>query len=189
MLAATNRDLLKRVASGQFREDLYHRLNVIRIDLPSLNERVEDVPLLAKRFLHNTAQQLQAEIKTLSAAALDKMMAYAWPGNVRELENVCRWLTVMAPAKNVGVEDLPKELIATSGGIQTHDWEVALAKLVRHRLNAGHHNVLDDLAKRFEAILLRVALDHTGGHRQNAAKLLGWGRNTLTRKLKDLDLD
>ena len=189
VLAATNRDLVKRVASGQFREDLYHRLNVIRIDLPSLNERVEDVPLLAKRFLHNTAQQLQAEIKTLSPAALEKMMAYAWPGNVRELENVCRWLTVMAPAKNVGVEDLPKELIAASGGMQPQNWEVALAKLVRHRLNAGHQNVLADLAKRFEAILLRVALDHTGGHRQNAAKLLGWGRNTLTRKLKDLDLD
>jgi len=189
VLAATNRDLEKQVKEGHFREDLYHRLNVIRIDLPSLSERAEDVPLLAKRFLRASAEELQVEMKVLSDDALNKMMAYDWPGNVRQLENMCRWITVMAPAKSVSIEDLPKEVLGESAEPKTQDWESALAKLVRQRLNMGQQDVLDDLIKRFEGTLLKVALDYTGGHRQNAAKLLGWGRNTLTRKLKDLNLD
>lgn len=189
VLAATNRDLEKQVAAGHFREDLYHRLNVIRIDLPSLRERVEDVPLLAKRFLRTSAEELQVEMKQLSKDALDKMMAYDWPGNVRQLENICRWITVMAPAKNVSAEDLPKEITQATVEASPQDWEAALARLVRQKLNMGQQHVLDDLLRRFEAIMLRVALDHTGGHRQNAAKMLGWGRNTLTRKLKDLEID
>ena len=190
VLAATNRNLEKQVAEGHFREDLYHRLNVIRIDLPSLKERLEDVPLLTKRFLRTSAEELQVEMKQLSSDALDKMMAYDWPGNVRQLENICRWITVMAPAKTVGVEDLPKELLQPAvEQIPQHDWEAALARLVRQKLNMGQQNVLDELLKRFEAVVLKVALDQTGGHRQNAAKMLGWGRNTLSRKLKDLDID
>ena len=189
VLAATNRDLEKQVEEGHFREDLYHRLNVIRIDIPSLRERVEDIPLLAKRFLRNSAEELQVEMKVLSDEALTKMMAYDWPGNVRQLENMCRWITVMAPATTVSVEDLPKELLGVRQETQSLDWEGALAKHVRQRLNLGQQDVLEDLVRRFESTLLRVALDHTGGHRQNAAKLLGWGRNTLTRKLKDLNLD
>ncbi|MFT6033438.1 MAG: two-component system nitrogen regulation response regulator GlnG [Arenicella sp.] len=189
VLAATNRDLEKQVEQGYFREDLYHRLNVIRINLPSLRERAEDVPLLAKRFLRTSAEELQVEMKVLSEQALVKMMAHDWPGNVRQLENVCRWITVMAPAKSVSVEDLPKELLGVSPEVATQDWESALAKLVRQKLNMGQQDVLDDLLKRFEGVMLKVALDHTHGHRQNAAKLLGWGRNTLTRKLKDSGLD
>lgn len=189
VLAATNRDLEKQVEQGHFREDLYHRLNVIRIDIPSLRERAEDVPLLAKRFLRASAEELEVEMKVLSDQALVRMMAYDWPGNVRQLENMCRWITVMAPAKSVSIEDLPKELRGDSTETSAQDWESALAKLVRQKFNMGQHDVLEDLLKRFEGVMLKVALDHTGGHRQNAAKLLGWGRNTLTRKLKDSGLD
>ena len=188
VLAATNRDLEKQVEAGEFREDLYHRLNVIRIDIPSLRERAEDVPLLAKRFLRNSADELQVEMKVLSDPALVKMMAYGWPGNVRQLENMCRWITVMAPANTVSVEDLPKELSQVVEEPVSYDWEASLTKLVRQQLSMGKQDVLDDLLKRFEGVMLKVALDHTGGHRQNAAKVLGWGRNTLTRKLKDLDI-
>lgn len=189
VLAATNRDLEEQVKSGQFREDLYHRLNVIRIDLPSLKERIEDIPLLARRFLRISAEELEVERKTLSEPAIKKMMAYSWPGNVRQLENICRWITVMAPAQSVSPEDLPKEITTATAEVTPQEWEAALAMLVRYQLKMGQKNVLDDLLKRFEAIMLRVALDHTGGHRQNAAKVLGWGRNTLTRKLKDLEID
>lgn len=189
VLAATNRDLEKQVEAGHFREDLYHRLNVIRIDLPSLRERSEDVPLLAKRFLRASAEELQVEMKVLSDDALVQMMGYDWPGNVRQLENMCRWITVMAPAKSVSLEDLPKELLGKQQELTAQDWQSALAKLVRQKLNMGQQDVIDDLSKQFESTLLRVALDHTQGHRQNAAKVLGWGRNTLTRKLKDLNLD
>ena len=189
VLAATNRDLEKQVEDGHFREDLYHRLNVIRIDIPSLRERAEDVPLLAKRFLRTSAEELQVEMKVLSDEALVKMMAYDWPGNVRQLENMCRWITVMAPANSVSADDLPKEVLGSQYETTFQDWETALAKLVRQKLNMGQQDVIDELSKKFESTLLRVALDHTQGHRQNAAKVLGWGRNTLTRKLKDLNLD
>jgi len=188
VLAATNRDLEKQVERGEFREDLYHRLNVIRIDIPSLRERAEDIPLLAKRFLRSSAEELHVEMKVLSEPALLKMMAYDWPGNVRQLENICRWITVMAPANSVSIEDLPKELSQVIEEPVSHDWEAALTKLVRQQLAMGKQDVLEDLLKRFEGVMLKVALDHTGGHRQNAAKVLGWGRNTLTRKLKDLDI-
>ncbi|MBX2849368.1 MAG: nitrogen regulation protein NR(I) [Acidiferrobacterales bacterium] len=188
VLAATNQDLEQQVDNGNFREDLYHRLNVIRIDLPSLAERTEDIPLLAKRFLRSSAEELQVEIKHLSDPALHKMMAYNWPGNVRQLENICRWITVMAPAQTVSLDDLPKELSSEKVSNEPQDWEGALAKLVRQKLNMGEEEVLTELTKKFESTLLKVALAHTGGHRQNAAKVLGWGRNTLTRKLKDLEI-
>ena len=181
VLAATNRDLEKQVEAGEFREDLYHRLNVIRIDIPSLRERVEDVPLLAKRFLRSSADELQVEMKALSEPALVKMMAYGWPGNVRQLENMCRWITVMAPANTVSVEDLPKELSQVVEEPVSYDWEASLTKLVRQQLSMGKQDVLDDLLKRFEGVMLKVALDHTGGHRQNAAKVLGWGLRGLPR--------
>ena len=189
VLAATNRDLEEQVAQGHFREDLYHRLNVIRIDIPSLRERAEDIPLLAKRFLRMSAEDLEVEMKVLGDDALAKMMTYDWPGNVRQLENICRWITVMAPAKLVGLEDLPKELLAESEQEHADNWEAILAQVVRRKLNMGQRDVLNELGKSFESTLLKVALDHTGGHRQQSAKLLGWGRNTLTRKLKELGLD
>ena len=187
VLAATNQNLEKQVANGKFREDLYHRLNVIRIDLPSLSERLEDVPLLSSRFLRASAEELDVEMKVLSSEALEQMMAFSWPGNVRQLENICRWITVMAPAVNVSLEDLPKEVLDSQHVAKTNKWETLLAKQVQQQLNHGHQDVLSDLRKRFEGVLLNVALEHTGGHRQNAAKLLGWGRNTLARKLKEID--
>ena len=187
VLAATNQNLEQQVASGKFREDLYHRLNVIRIDLPPLSERLEDVPLLTERFLRASAEELDVEMKVLTVAALEQMMAFSWPGNVRQLENICRWITVMAPAVNVSAEDLPKEISPVDQVNTSKNWETLLAKTVQQQLNLGHEDVLGDLLKRFESVLLRVALEHTGGHRQNAAKLLGWGRNTLARKLKDID--
>ena len=177
------------MANGKFREDLYHRLNVIRIDLPPLNERLEDVPLLSRRFLQTSAEELDVEMKVLNDDALEQMMAFSWPGNVRQLENICRWITVMAPAVNVSLEDLPKEVLSAQPTSQNNKWEALLAKTVQQQLNLGHKDVLSDLRKRFESVLLNVALEHTGGHRQNAAKLLGWGRNTLTRKLKEIDQD
>ena len=191
VLAATNRDLEKQVAEGHFREDLYHRLNVIRIDIPSLKERAEDIPLLVKRFLRLSSEDLEVEMKILSDEALDKMMNYDWPGNVRQLENMCRWITVMAPATIVGVEDLPKELnIEALLDVPTSDeWEVGLAASVHRELSLGREDVLNDFVSKFEGTLLTVALEYTNGHRQNAAKLLGWGRNTLTRKVKELGLD
>ncbi len=187
VLAATNQDLEKQVANGKFREDLYHRLNVIRIDLPPLRERLEDVPLLASRFLKASAEELEVEMKVLSAEAEEQMTTFAWPGNVRQLENICRWITVMAPAVNVGLEDLPKEVRSIDKVVNVSKWEAVLATTVQKQLNLGRQDVLSDLRKRFESVLLNVALEHTGGHRQNAAKLLGWGRNTLTRKLKEID--
>ncbi len=187
VLAATNRDLEKQVELGKFREDLYHRLNVIRIDLPSLSERIEDIPLLSQRFLRASADELQVEMKQLSEEALTIMMQYRWPGNVRQLENICRWLTVMAPAKIVSEEDLPKEITPVDVvSADDLDWQAALAKTARQKMQAGQQDVLTVMEKQFEAVLVKEALKHTDDHRQNAAKVLGWGRNTLTRKLKDI---
>ena len=189
ILAATNQNLEQRVASGQFREDLYHRLNVIRIDLPALRERREDIELLTKHFLSKSAEELQVEPKALKDDALQAMVHYHWPGNVRQLENSCRWITVMAPGGVVDVQDLPKEVFAPTPDEGSQSWELSLAKVVRQQLNLGKDGILDDMAPVFEKILLDEALKHTGGHRQNAAKRLGWGRNTLTRKLKELGVE
>lgn len=189
VLAATNRDLEKQVELGHFREDLYHRLNVIRIDLPSLAERSQDVPLLAERFLRISAQELQVERKVLTAEALECLQNYHWPGNVRQLENTCRWITVMAPATSVGVEDLPKDISGFDFEPKVKDWQSSLGHYAKSQIQLGKQDILQDLTKQFEGTLLKLALQHTDGHRQNAAKLLGWGRNTLTRKLKELGMD
>ena len=189
VLAATNRNLEQQVAEGHFREDLYHRLNVIRIDLPSLTERAQDIPLLAERFLKVSAQELQVERKVLTADALKCLKEYHWPGNVRQLENTCRWITVMAPATKVNAEDLPKEITGVTPELKSNDWQSALAQQAKSQINSGKRDLLQDLNKQFESTLIKLALEHTGGHRQNAAKLLGWGRNTLTRKLNELGLE
>ncbi len=190
IIAATNQDLEKRVAQGKFREDLYHRLNVIRISLPALRERSEDIPLLAQHFLQRSAEELQVDAKKLSPQALEKLTHYHWPGNVRQLENMCRWMTVMAPGQVVTKDDLPPELeqSATPSG-QGEEWSEYLKKQAQLKLSHGDDNILNDLAVEFERVLLRAALDHTHGHKQEAAKRLGWGRNTLTRKLKELGVD
>ncbi|MES1945506.1 Fis family transcriptional regulator [Salinisphaera sp. PC39] len=203
IIAATNQDLESAVAKGEFREDLYHRLNVIRLRVPPLRERREDVPLLLRHFLARAARELQMDGKRLHPDVTDYLATLDWPGNVRQLENLCRWLTVMAPGAEVLIEDLPAELrgrdpgeaadpTAPSGGTsvtQAVEWDQQLARWAERALAEGGQHILDEALPRFERVLIRTALAHSGGHRQEAARLLGWGRNTLTRKIKELAMD
>jgi two-component system, NtrC family, nitrogen regulation response regulator GlnG len=190
VIAATHQDLEERVKLGLFREDLFHRLNVIRLRLPPLRERREDIPLLTKHFLAHSANQLGVEPKQLSQAALRYLTAVNWSGNVRQLENVCHWLTVMAPGQNVDVADLPPELKEESSKpSSTGTWQEALAKEVMDALNRGESNILEGKTKEFERIMITKALQHTDGRRIEAANQLGLGRNTLTRKIQELGID
>ena len=190
IIAATHQNLEQRVQAGDFREDLFHRLNVIRIQLPSLRERQEDIPQLANHFLKLAAKELSVEPKTLDKSAVNFLKHCEWPGNVRQLENICRFLTVMASGQEILIDDLPAELTETSKSIQTGDqsWQSALETWLDQELKSGKSAILDELQPEFERIMLRKALAHTQGHKQEAAKKLGWGRNTLTRKLKELNL-
>jgi len=187
ILAATHQDLEALVEQGRFREDLYHRLNVIRIDIPPLRERAEDIPQLMEFFLKKVAAELGTETKEIRPDALKVLEAFSWPGNVRQLENVARWLTVMASGREIHARDLPPEIrgaTASEGeGGSPVDWRDALKRWVQERYAAG----VTGLHRELEDELIRAALAATGGHKQEAAKLLGWGRNTLTRKLKDLE--
>jgi two-component system, NtrC family, nitrogen regulation response regulator GlnG len=189
VIAATHQDLERRVREGLFREDLFHRLNVIRMRLPSLRERREDIPLLAKYFLQKSARELNVEAKRLSEAALKYLQAQDWPGNVRQLENVAHWLTVMAPSVNIEVTDLPAELRAEAGAVAAQNWIAALEREAESLLNRGETGIIDSLTRQFEKALIVRALAHTGGRRIEAAHLLGLGRNTLTRKIHELQLD
>ncbi|MFO7858251.1 MAG: nitrogen regulation protein NR(I) [Ectothiorhodospiraceae bacterium] len=190
IIAATHQDMEQRVAEGTFREDLFHRLNVIRVHLPALRERREDIPKLARFFLARAADDLNVETKHLRPEVERYLMGLNWAGNVRQLENTCRWLTVMGNANEIQMEDLPPELrqeTATNDG--TDDWEESLAVWAERSLARGEEHILDEATPRFERIMIQVALRATGGRRQEAARLLGWGRNTLTRKIKELDLE
>ncbi len=189
VIAATHQDLEERVKLGLFREDLFHRLNVIRLRLPALRERREDIPLLTKHFLAHSALELGVEAKQLSPAALKYLTAVNWSGNVRQLENVCHWLTVMAPGQNVDVADLPPELKDDSKTTSTNSWQEALAQEVTDALNRGEQNVLDARTKDFERVMIIKALQHTDGRRIEAANQLGMGRNTLTRKIQELGIE
>ena len=189
VIAATHQDLEVRVREGAFREDLYHRLNVIRLRLPSLRERREDVPLLARHFLAKSARDLGVEAKRLSEGAVGYLAAQDWAGNVRQLENVCHWLTVMAPAQTVDVGDLPPELRESSAAGTDGDWTAALRRHVERALVRGESNLMDVLSRDFEKILIAKALAHTGGRRIEAATLLGIGRNTITRKIAELGIE
>jgi two-component system nitrogen regulation response regulator GlnG len=189
VIAATHQNLEARVREGGFREDLYHRLNVIRIRLPSLRERREDVPLLARHFLAHSAQQLGVEAKRLSEDALAHLSRLDFPGNVRQLENLCHWLTVMAPGQVVEQGDLPAEFREAGASATTGDWVAALDQEVERRLARGETGVLDVLGRQFERSLIQRALARTGGRRIEAANLLGMGRNTITRKIHDLGID
>ena len=187
IIAATHQPLEERVRQGLFREDLFHRLNVIRLRLPPLRERREDIPLLAERFLAQSSASLGVETKRLSTAALAGLSAYDFPGNVRELENLCQWLTVMAPAQTVELHDLPEELrVTASTNMPDGDWAQALAVELRRRLAAGESGMAHEMAQTLDRICLHTALEHTGGRKVEAAQRLGWGRNTLTRKLQEL---
>ncbi|MCP5141095.1 MAG: nitrogen regulation protein NR(I) [Gammaproteobacteria bacterium] len=195
IIAATHQNLEKRVQEGSFREDLFHRLNVIRVHLPSLRERREDIPLLAAKFLERAAKELEVEAKLLGKDAGEWLSRFDWPGNVRQLENTCRWLTVMATGREVHVDDLPREIRepGTAGDERGEggggDWKTGLRQWARARLAAGEAGLVTDAVESAERILIEVALQQTGGRRQDAAKLLGWGRNTLTRKIKELGME
>ena len=189
VIAATHQDLEARVREGTFREDLYHRLNVIRLRLPSLRERREDVPLLARHFLAKSARDLAVEPKRLSEAAMNYLVAQDWQGNVRQLENVAHWLTVMAPGQTVDVGDLPPELREDAAAGAEADWTAALQRHVEKSLMRGESNIMDVLSREFEKVLIARALVHTGGRRIEAANLLGIGRNTITRKIAELRLE
>ncbi|OAN19196.1 nitrogen regulation protein NR(I) [Photobacterium jeanii] len=191
IIAATHQNLERLVAGGDFREDLFHRLNVIRVHLPALKDRRQDIPQLTQHFLQRAADELAVEVKTLHPATEAALTELDWPGNVRQLENTCRWLTVMASGSEILPSDLPPELNQDSAPVAASDdpnWHHALAQWAQQALKQGEHDLLSDALPAFEKILLTTALEHTQGHKQEAAKLLGWGRNTLTRKLKELDL-
>jgi nitrogen regulation protein NR(I) len=190
IVAATHQNLKQRVKDGQFREDLFHRLNVIRVHMPPLRERQEDIPLLAKHFLAEAATELNMEPKHLDDEAAQYLAQQEWPGNVRELENTCRWLTVMSPGQTIHMDDLPPELKQTVKTSSENDnWEAGLRRWADQRFSQGEEALLTDAVPRFERIMIEIALKHTGGRRQDAAKLLGWGRNTLTRKIKELGME
>jgi two-component system nitrogen regulation response regulator GlnG len=189
VIAATHQDLEARVQQGLFREDLFHRLNVIRLRLPALRERREDIPLLIQHFMQKSARDLGVEPKRMSEAALKYISAQDLPGNVRQLENICHWLTVMAPAANIEVKDLPPEMRAVTTASTSKGWVAELATEAELRLHRGETSIMTELTQQFETILIRKALDHTGGRRIEAAQLLGLGRNTLTRKIQELQID
>jgi two-component system nitrogen regulation response regulator GlnG len=189
VIAATHQNLEERVQQGLFREDLFHRLNVIRLRLPPLKERREDIPLLARHFLLKSARELNVEPKTLSQAALAYLETLPWTGNVRQLENVCHWLTVMAPGQTIEISDLPPELRAEPAPAAAEHWVAALERELAQRAGRGETGLMDDFVARFEKACLRTALALTQGRRIEAAQLLGIGRNTLTRKLQELGLD
>jgi two-component system nitrogen regulation response regulator GlnG len=189
IVAATHQNLERLVERGEFREDLFHRLNVIRIQSPALRERGEDVPVLANYFLGKAAKELSVQVKSLSSEVERYLSQLPWPGNVRQLENTCRWLTVMSPATMVEMDDLPNELASevVSGQQGAGNWQMLFKQWAAQKALTGEEGVLAEVVPEVEHLLMEVALEKTAGKRQEAAKLLGWGRNTLTRKLKGSD--
>jgi len=190
VIAASNQNLQERVSRGLFREDLYHRLNVIRIELPPLSARAEDIPALLTHYMLVAAHELGVEAKLLAPDAQARLAAYEWPGNVRELVNLCRRLSVLAPGSEVHLADLPPEIAGSAAAARKEaDWAVALGGWAERPALKGAPPLLDAAQPQFERVLIRAALRRTQGHRQEAAKLLGWGRNTLTRKLRELGMN
>ena len=214
IIAATHQNLEKAVQEGRFREDLFHRLNVIRVRIPPLRERREDIALLLRHFLDAAAKELKTEPKQLLPEVLERLKAYDWLGNVRQLENACRWLTVMAPGRDIHLQDLPPELRqatasagaapveavaadaaphavapAAAGAAAGSSWNESLGRWAEARLAAGQSDLLGEAAPLFERTLINVALAACKGQRQEAARRLGWGRNTLTRKIKELGIE
>jgi len=189
IIAATHQNLETLVHAGKFREDLFHRLNVIRIHIPRLSDRREDIPTLAKHFLSRAAQELAVEPKLLKSETEEYLKNLPWPGNVRQLENTCRWITVMASGREVHISDLPPELLSLpQDAAPVTNWEQALRQWADQALARGQSSLLDSAVPSFERIMIETALKHTAGRRRDAAVLLGWGRNTLTRKIKELGM-
>ncbi|MDL2284297.1 nitrogen regulation protein NR(I), partial [Oxalobacter sp. OttesenSCG-928-P03] len=202
VIAATHQDLEQQVREGRFREDLFHRLNVIRLRLPNLSERKEDIPVLARHFLAQSARQLGAEAKRLSEEALSFLLQCDFQGNVRQLENLCHWFMAMVPGQVIGIRDIPRDLLQkglirrgeafpdTTETIQPHSsgWDAQLEKDVSEALTSGEKGLMAVFSRRFETVMIQSALRHTGGRKNEAAKLLGIGRNTITRKIQELDI-
>ncbi len=192
IITATHQNLEQRVKQGLFREDLFHRLNVIRIHIPALRDRKEDIPALLDLFLHRAAEEIQVERKILLPESEARLCNLAWPGNVRQLENTCRWITVMASSREIHSSDLPPELLTESPVAAkqgTQNWQDSLKRWAQVQLAAGKQEILSEALPEFERVLIATALEKTDGKRQQAAKLLGWGRNTLTRKIKELGIE
>jgi two-component system nitrogen regulation response regulator GlnG len=190
VIAATNQDLARAVSEARFREDLYHRLNVIRINTPPLRHRREDIPLLLNHYLSESARELDAAAKAIDQDAMDLLRSYDWPGNVRQLVNATRRLTVAAPGNVIGAQDIPGEFGgAASTERTTQDWTRSLASWAEAQLLSGDAPLMEQAIPELEKTLIRIAMSRTGGQRKEAAKLLGWGRNTLARKLKLLELE
>ena len=191
IIAATHQNLEELVAKNRFREDLFHRLNVIRIHLPTLAERREDIPVLASHFLALAAEETGEEPRRLPPQTLEYLSGLPWPGNVRQLENACRWITVMATSREVKIQDLPPELLEEKPDQTTRslDWERALRAWAARKLatiKPGEPGILEEALPGFERIMIQAALRQTGGRKRDASVLLGWGRNTLTRKISVL---
>ncbi len=187
IIAATHQDLAAKVQNGSFREDLYHRLNVIHIALPPLRNRAEDIGLLARRFLHLAARELGLDEKHLRKDALAVMEKFHWPGNVRQLQNICRQLSVMAPAELIFPEDLPPEMRSPAAAQSAEPaWPDGLRRWAKAELRAGGEDLVNRAQSELERVLIECALEQTGGQRIRAAEMLGLGRNTLTRKLKQM---
>jgi two-component system nitrogen regulation response regulator GlnG len=192
IIAATHQNLESLVSERRFREDLFHRLNVIRIHIPRLSDRKEDIPKLAKYFLMQAAKELDSEVKILDKEALQHLSNFNWPGNVRQLENCCRWITVMASGREVHLSDLPPEILSTPKSTTTEtigEWHDLLSQWATKALNTGKRDILKEALPVFEKIMIETALKHTKGRKRDAAVLLGWGRNTLTRKMQELEMD
>jgi two-component system nitrogen regulation response regulator GlnG len=193
IIAATHQDLEKLAQSGKFREDLFHRLNVVRLRLPPLRERSEDIEKLTNYFLSRSAKELKVDTKVLSKEACNELTRFNWPGNVRQLENTCRWLTVMTPGQLIGVEDLPPEInvagTPSNAAEAVSDWQTQFQLWFENELKQGKQNIWPDIQNKIESQIIASALKYSNGHKQDAAHLIGWGRNTLTRKIKELKID
>ncbi len=192
VIAATHQNLEEHVKQGLFREDLFHRLNVIRIQLPPLRERREDIPALLKLFLQRAAKELEVETKHLQPEAINYLSSLNWPGNVRQIKNTCHWLAVMTPGRAIHLSDLPDDLLGaqseTEVATNNGDWIKALTITVEQQLLAGQSDIAEKIISRVEKVLIQAALQKTSGRKNDASKLLGWGRNTLTRKIKELEI-
>ena len=192
IIAATHQNLEKLVRENVFREDLFHRINVIRVHVPKLSERKEDIPQLAKHFFSLAASELNMEPKFLSRDVELFFSTLQWPGNVRELENMCRWLTVMAAGREVLLSDLPPEIRPENADLVERNfgnWKSGLKTWAEKELREGNKNILSKAVPDFEKTMIELALSHTNGRKRDASVLLGWGRNTLTRKLQEYELD
>jgi len=191
IITATHQDLEALVREHRFREDLFHRLNVIRIHIPKLSERGEDIPQLITHFFQQAADELNVETKILLPETEQFLCSLDWPGNVRQLENTCRWITVMASGREIHLSDLPPELSAKTSQLTepSGSWQQQLNQWANRELQAGNKDLLGIAVPEFERIMIDAALKHSHGRRRDASLLLGWGRNTLTRKIKELEMD